>query len=417
MSDGRSTAVGLGDEATAEERALCAATQILEESQAATTELQIELCEIAAPIGQEEVRAEAVAHWLRTTGCRVEMDEAGNVIAARAGSAGGPAIALSAHIDTVFPATQPVRVVRGGEASPYRDGAIVPKGELHAPGICDDAAGLAAMIAVAQALSVADVRTQRDVLFVATVGEEGLGNLKGARQLFSQPLGQELAAFITIDHPEADVIVNRGIGSRRYAVEFRGPGGHSWGDFGRYNPAQAMASAGQRIGAMTTPAGDRSAYNIGVMESGRSVNAIPDSARMEIDLRSESSASLDILETALREAIAAGHAEELARRPGDPARYDILPIGERPAGETAADSPLVIAAQRALSAEGFEPRLRSSSTDANAGMAAGVPSICVSWGGKSEHLHSVRESFSPEGQGRSLAAIVRLLLEMTGVGA
>lgn len=150
---------------------------------AATTELQIELSEIAAPTGAEGERAEVVAQWLRSTGCAVEIDEVGNVIGQRAGSLGGRALALSAHLDTVFPAGQSVTVARGGSRSPYQEGVTVPADELHGPGIADDAAGLAALIAVAQAMAVSTVATERDVLFVATVGEEGRGDLRGGAAL------------------------------------------------------------------------------------------------------------------------------------------------------------------------------------------------------------------------------------------
>ncbi len=379
---------------------------------AAIMELQIELCEIPAPSGEEERRGEVVARWLRTSGCDVRRDDVGNVIGLRKGTGGAGAVALSAHLDSVFPPGQEVTVIRAGEASPYREGARVPAGELQGPGISDDAAGLAALIAVAQVLAVADAETERDILFVATVGEEGRGNLRGARHFFSQPAGAELTAFVTIDHPDPEVIAHRGVGSRRYSIEFRGPGGHAWGHFGRYNPALAMASAAQRIGAITPPAEARCTFNVGVMEAGRSVNAIPETARMEVDLRSDENRALDVLEAAMREAVAEGQAEELSRRASETARVVIEPIGDRPAGETPAESALVAAAQRALAAEGFSPRLTASSTDANAAMAAGVAAICVSWGGRSGNQHSLREFFVPAGRERTLAAILRLLVEV-----
>ena len=395
------------------EGALAATLACLRESAAAITEIQVDLCEIAAPVGQEEQRGQAVAQWLRSSGCEVQRDAVGNVIGVRPGVQTGAAVTLSAHLDSVFPPEQAVRVYRPGQPNPYRGGEPVPAGELQGPGIADDAAGLATLIGVARALTVAGVQTRRDLLFVATVGEEGRGDLKGARFFFSEGAGRELAAFITIDHPEPEAVVHRAVGSRRYLVEFAGPGGHAWGNFGRYNAALALAAAAQRIGAISAP--ERSSYNVGRLEGGKAINAIPERAHMEVDLRSESKSGLATLEAAFREAVAGGQAEELKRRGSAEARVTIQPIGERPAGRTAQRSPLVTAAQRALRAEGWRPRLTASSTDANAAMAAGVPAIALGWGGRSGELHSIREFFAPAGRERSLAAIARLLLELAGV--
>ena len=388
-------------------------------------QIQIELCEIAAPIDAESDRADAVARWLRSSGCDVSRDEVGNVIGRRSGRKGarhrsGPAVALSAHLDSVFPADQPVQVARGGDPNPYRDDhAIVPAGEFHAPGIGDDAAGLATMIGVARALAFTDSDTERDILFVATVGEEGRGDLRGARHLFAQPHGQELHAFITLDHPDPAGIVHRGVASRRFLIEFHGPGGHSWGHAGRYNPALTMADAARRIAAIPRPDHPRTTCNVGVMSAGRSVNAIPELASMQIDLRSESTQTLDALDAAVRNAVGVSQDEALANEPGDHttvagARYEIRCIGDRPGGETAANAPVVQAAHRALAAEGFTPRLSASSTDANAGMAAGVPSICLGWGGRSGDQHSVREWFATAERERTLSAVTRLVLDLAG---
>ena len=391
----------------------------------AVTQIQIELCEIAAPSEGEAARADAVARWLRSSGCEVRRDDTGNVIGRRRGGQSGPAVALSAHLDSVFPAEQAVRVARGGEPDPYRpdgdseEGRVVPQGELHAPGIGDDAAGLAAMIGVARALAFADgafadCAVQRDVLFLATVGEEGRGDLRGARHFFAQPQGRELHAFVTLDHPEADVIVHRGVASRRYLAEFTGPGGHSWGHAGRYNPALTMAEAVRRIAAIAIPERPRTTCNVGVMSAGRSVNAIPELASMQIDLRSENMQALATLDAAVQAAIRASHEDAVAGGPIPEASLTIRCIGDRPGGETAADSTLVLAARRALIAEGFRPRLTASSTDANAGMAAGVPSICLGWGGRSGDQHSVREWFAPAGRERTLAAVTGLVLDLAG---
>ena len=275
------------------------------------------------------------------------------------------------------------------------------------------------MIALAQAISLSGATLTHDLLLVATVGEEGRGDLRGARQFFAGPPGTKLAAFITIDHPDSNVVVRRGVGSRRYAVTFRGPGGHASGDFGRYNPAQAMAAAARQIGAISgndgTDGNPRATYNIGVMGADGSVNAIPEATWMEIDLRSEDRAAMDALEAEALAAIEAGHQEERERRPHPAAQVEIVPIGNRPAGETPADAPLVRASIRALEAEGFTAQLTASSTDANAAMAAGISAICLGWGGRSGNQHSVREYFAPEGRERTLAAIFRLVAELSGI--
>ena len=399
---------------TAIDPAVAAAFAHLTGTTEAVSELQIELSEIAAPTGAESERAEAVAHWLQSAGCRVEIDEVGNVIGRRVGREPGLAVALSAHLGTVFPAGQTVAVARPGEESPYQAGLHVPQGELHGPGIADDAAGLAALIAIAQALAVSTLRTERDLLFVATVSDEGRGDPRGARHFFSQEDLSELAAFVTIDHPDPAVIVHRGVASLRYSVEFRGAGGHAWGHFGGYNPAIALGAAVAEIGRIETNEAPRATFNVGIVETGRSVNAIPESARMEIDLRSEDPEQLARLENLVREAVSKGHHEEQERRQANGASVVITEIGRRPAGETPLNSALVQSARRALEAEGFAPRLTTSSTDANAAMAAGIPAICLGWGGRSDNQHSVSEFFAAEGREQSLAFVLRVLLDMAG---
>lgn len=398
---------------------LVAAVRAAAEAADVVMQIQIELCEIPAPFEAESARADAVARWLRSSGCEVQRDDAGNVIARRPGRRSGPAVALSSHLDTVFPVDQPVRVARPGEPDPYREDETVPAGEWRAPGIGDDAAGLATMIGVARALSFADdgsdaPQTDRDVLFVATVGEEGRGDLRGARHLFAQPRGRELHAFITLDHPEPDAIVHRGVASRRYLVEFSGPGGHSWGHAERYNPALTLAAAAQRIGELPTTDRPRTTCNVGVLSAGESVNAIPERASMQIDLRSESMEALDSLDNAVREAIQLSDAKAVAAH-GDVAACRVEKIGDRPGGETTVESEIVRAARRALAAEGFKPRLTASSTDANAAMAEGVPAICLGWGGRSGDQHSVREWFRPEGRERTIVAVTRLVADLAGL--
>ena len=378
----------------------------------ALMERQIAICETAAPTGAEAARAGLLADWLSAAGCVVETDAVGNVIARREGRGREAPVAISAHLDTVFPAGQATTVARPGESDPYGGGGV-PQGEYHAPGIADCAAGLVALLALAEALQSANLESDVDLLFLATVGEEGRGDLRGAREFFASELGGGIGAFVTIDHTDSAEIAHRGVGSRRYAVEFVGPGGHAWGHFGRYNPAFALAAAADRLAAFRVPEDPRTSFNVGVLDAGGAVNAIPEAARMEIDLRSENTDALNALDAAFRAAMKAGHANELERRPSGEAALSLQPIGERPAGETAVGSPLVGAAQRALQAEGVTPQLVASSTDANAAMAAGIPAVAMGWGGRSGNEHSLREFFAPAGRDRALAALLRLLLELS----
>lgn len=377
-------------------------------------EEQIQICEIAAPTGQEAERARFVAKRLRALGLDVWSDEVGNVIGRHPHALGEPLV-LSAHLDTVFGPEQEAAVARPGEPNPYRPGEIVGPGEYHAPGISDAAAGLAAMLAVARALQASD--EARQVCFLATVGEEGRGDLKGARHFCSTALGQSARAFITIDHSDAAAIVHGGIGSQRFRVTYRGEGGHSWAHFGRYNPAFALAAAINRLAEMRGSRDPRTTFNVGVMRSGDTVNAIPELAVMELDLRSESPQQLAELVTEVRGMIEFGHQHERQRRRAGALDPLVQQIGDRPAGATPIESELVSGAQEAISAEGWTPRLISASTDANAAIAAGIPAIALSWGGRSDNQHSIREWFDPTDRSRALRVIMRLLIDLAARSA
>ena len=377
-------------------------------------EEQIRLCEIPAPTGSEHVRANYIAKAFEALGFRTQRDEVGNVMACHRNVAADP-IVLSAHLDTVFGPDQAVSVVRPGERNPYRPDEVVSEGEFHAPGISDAAAGLSAMLAVARAL--ADTPTAPQLLFLATVGEEGRGDLRGARHFFNSDLGRSARAFITIDHSDPAAIVHRGIGSRRHNVRYRSSGGHSWAHFGRYNPAFALAAATDRLADIRTPRSPRTTYNVGVVQGGETVNAIPEFAQMDIDLRSESHSQLEQLDSDLQEIIRFGHQKELRRRSQGALEPLVTKIGDRPAGVTPIESDLVQAAIRALESEAFEPRLIAASTDANAAIAAGVTAIAMSWGGSSDNQHSIREWFNPTDRSRSLRVITRLLVDLAHNGS
>lgn len=375
-------------------------------------EEQIHICEIPAPTGDEGDRAAYVAQALAELGLHVHQDEVGNIIARHPNAIdqSQPPIVLSAHLDTVFSPEQTVAVARPGESNPYRSGEITPLNEYHAPGISDAAAGLAAMLAVARTLW--STPPASPLLYLATVGEEGRGDLRGARHFFSTTLGRSARAFITIDHSDPTAVVNGGIGSRRYNVQYRSSGGHSWAHFGRYNPAFAIAAAADQLADLRVPRSPRTSYNVGVIQAGESVNAIPEFAQMDIDLRSESSVELQRLDDNLREIINRGHQRELQRRSEGALEPIVTQIGDRPAGVTSPDSPLVRAACQALEAEELRPRMIAASTDANAAIAVGVPAVAMSWGGRSDNQHSIREWFDPTDRARSLRVIARMLLTL-----
>ena len=378
------------------------ADEILEE--------QIAICEIPAPTGEEQDRAQYVQRELAAIGLQVRTDEVGNVIAQHPDSSPNP-IVLSAHLDTVFGPEQSVVVARPGDRNPYRNSEIVPEHEFHAPGISDAAAGLVAMLVVARVLRASSASDQ--VSYVATVGEEGRGDLRGARHFFESPQGRSARAFITIDHSDPAAIVNGGIGSRRYNVQYRSSGGHSWAHFGRYNPAFALAAAADRLADIRLPRNPRTTYNVGVVQGGETVNAIPEVAQMDIDLRSESPSQLDQLDQDVQEVIRYGHQREQQRRSNGALDPSVTNIGDRPAGLTPVESELVQATQRSLEAEALQPRLIAASTDANAAIAAGVPAVAMSWGGRSDNQHSIREWFDPTDRSRSLRVITRILLDLT----
>jgi len=349
--------------------------------EAGTIEEQIALCEIPAPPFAEADRAAAFAERMRAAGLSdVRIDSVGNAIGERAGAHPRPAVVLAAHLDTVFPAGTDVRVTR--------DGAI-----LRGPGISDDCRGLAILLAIARALDAAGVTTRGTLVFVGTVGEEGRGNLRGARHLAREELAGRIDAFVGIDGAGSD-LTKDAVGSHRYRVAFRGEGGHSYGDFGMPNPIHALGRAIARIAEIEVPETPKTTFSVGVIEGGISVNAIPEEAAFLVDLRSLDPGALADLDTRVRAAIDEALAEEnSAAREGNPLEAAVEEIGVRPAGRQPDDAPIVRAGLAAAKALGLEPRLESSSTDANALIAEGIPAIVLDGGGRSEGAHTTDEWF------------------------
>ncbi len=368
----------------------------------------IRLTEIEAPSFQEATRAAiwhdmAKAHGLTD----LAIDAAGNVTAMRRGIGNGPLICVAAHLDTVFPAGTNVVVRREGT-------------KLFAPGIGDDTRSLAVLLAWVRAMDAAGIETRADILFVADVGEEGTGDLRGVRHLFQTgPYKDRISQFITVDSPNMDRIVTGGVGSKRYRVTFKAPGGHSYGAFGAVNPLFAMADAISRLSRVPVPVEPRTTYSASVTGGGTSINSIPNAVWTEFDLRSESIDELERLEQRFLDIVHASVAAEndiRSTRQG-PVTVDILRIGDRPAGYTSETHELVQFAKAAIEAKGFETGFAASSTDANIPMALGIPAIKIGSGGTGGREHSLEEwiDVEPKTSLRGMEAGLATLLAAAGV--
>lgn len=367
-----------------------------------TLNQQAEICEIPAPPFGEAARGEAIRQRFLALGLRqVRVDAEGNVIGERPGSGQGPRVALTAHLDTVFPDSTDVTVTRQGA-------------RLSGPGIGDDCRGLAVILAVAKALNRASITTPGTIVFVATVGEEGPGNLRGVRHLFDRQSAGKLDAFISVDGSGLG-LTSRGIGSHRYRVTFQGPGGHSFGAFGMPNPIHALGRAIATLSEIVVPINPKTTFNVGVIQGGTSVNSIAMSTAMDIDFRSERQEMLDQLDARLRRIVADAVSAEKARWPRSTVELEgvITDIGRRPAAGQANDAPIVQAALATARRLGFSPDPGASSTDANYPMSLGIPAVTIDGGGEGEGTHSLSESYhdGPDGwKGPQWALLLTLQL-------
>ncbi len=367
-------------------------------------EEQIALCEIEAPPFKEARRAADYRRRMEALGLRnVRIDSVGNVIGERPGEPGEPVIVISGHLDTVFPEGTDVRVKREGTM-------------LRGPGIGDDCRGLAVVLAVARAMNDAQLRTRGTVLFVGTVGEEGAGNLRGVRHLFERELRGRVGYFISVDGT-GYTMTKDAVGSYRYRVAYKGPGGHSYGDFGMPNPTHALGRAIARIADFQVPSDPKVTFSVGVVEGGSSVNAIAGEASMLVDMRSVNPAALDSLDARFQAAVRQAVADENARWPSNPARLtvDIQRTGTRPAGTQPADAPIVRAARAAGERLGFTPTATPSSTDANIPISMGIPSLTIDAGGTGQGAHSLAESWDSAGSEKGTQWALLLVLALAGV--
>ena len=401
-----------------------AARAHIERSDAVTLERQAELSAIPAPTGSEAARAAKVAAMLNDAGLEsVSIDAVGNVHGwhgkqpalrseATKGETGNGCVALSAHLDTVFGPELDVSVSRKGH-------------RLEGPGISDNARGLAALVTLGEAMVRARIETQRPVLFAATVGEEGSGDLRGVRHLFSpsdRPTVRP-SAFIALDGAGVERIVHRALGARRYRVTFTGPGGHSWSAYGVANPAHAVARAIDLIADIPThdaprtthsssthgSSAPRTAHSVVRIGGGTSLNSIPQTAWFDIDLRSEDPGALERLDESVQALLErALQDENRRRRPATaPLALTVARIGERPSGLTPRSHPLVRAAVAATRAVGYDHQLACASTDANIPIALGVPAVALGAGGRAGDAHLPTEWYEND---KGALGIVRALL-------
>lgn len=393
-------AAAQGDDAVLKRADVVKARAYLQANHERHVEKQITISEIPAPTFEEKQRGEYMAGEFRRLGLAdVETDARGNVLGWRRGRS-PRALVIAAHLDTVHPREVDVKVKRQGA-------------RLNGPGLADDARGLTALLALVEALNHASIATNRTLLVVANVCEEGLGDLLGVKYLFREGKYKErLEAFISIDGTDDSRIVNGALASKRYRITVRGPGGHSYGEFGRPNPAHAMGRAIARFTSIEVPAKPKTTYNIGKIGGGTSVNSIPYENWMEVDMRSESDAELEKLEQALLAAVRDGVAEENKLRAASGLRVEAENklLATRYGGFTPPSSPLVKAADWATRAIGREPSLVIGSTDSNVPINMGIPAVTLGGGGRSGSAHSVNEWFEPEGAWRGIEKVLLTVL-------
>ncbi|MGA9567455.1 MAG: M20/M25/M40 family metallo-hydrolase [Candidatus Korobacteraceae bacterium] len=368
-------------------------------------DIQLEVTAIAAPPWGEAARAE----WLRERFAglgltEVHLDELGNVFGIHPGAdTKAPFLALSAHIDTVFPAGTPITVSR-------------QENKLCGPGISDNGSGVTALLAMASVLTAMNIAHSAPILFIGNVGEEGEGNLRGMRHIFEQPRWLDsIGALVVLDGAGTDTIIAEGLGSRRYEITVRGPGGHSWSDFGVANPIVALARIIERFSQTTVPATPKTTFNVGVVEGGTSVNSIPQSATMRVDTRSASVEQLDRLEKALRDAVKEGAAHAAGRKKQEALTAEVRVIGDRPAADLPSDSRLMKMIRAVDGQLQNSARVQRASTDANIPLALGREAIAIGAGGSGGGAHTVNEWYDSAGRDLGLKRILLLTLAMCGV--
>jgi len=363
----------------------------------------LQLCRIPAPTFFEQKRAEWMLAQFRALGCIARIDRAGNVIAHPVENREGPYVALTAHLDTVLAPRTNEEVAMG------------PDAHLHGPGVSDNGAGLAALLAVARAIQASPGFDQlfRRLVFIANVGEEGEGNLSGMRYLCRQSnTGSRIRAFLILDGPNTDHITSQALASRRFDVTVSGPGGHSWSDYGLANPVHALSRAIALFTEHRFPGNGspRSSYNFGIIAGGSSINSIPTQAHTKVDIRSESGAKLEEISGLLTNCVERALESENDRASGGKVTAKIKEIGSRPGGRLADDA-YILQSVRAVDAHlGIRSHLDCASTDANIPLSIGLPAISIGAGGQGGGAHTPQEWFHPDGRELGLKRVLLTLL-------
>ena len=380
---------------------------------------QIELARIPAPPFGEAARSLWLAEKFRKLGLDdVHIDDVGNVLGVHPGAAPSPSdsyIAVSAHIDTVFPPESPLDIRREGS-------------KLLGPGVSDNGAGVIAMLAVAGVLQATAVHPSQPVLFLGNVGEEGEGDLRGMRHVFAQPRWlNSIACNVILDGAGTDVIVTEALGSRRFEVTVRGPGGHSWSDYGIPNPIVVLARAIEAFSRANVPQNPKTSTNVGVIHGGTSVNSIPEIASMRVDIRSTSTHEVERLEQALRlaldESMLEARSSEASQDYGSPRpgtqnpglTADIVMIGNRPSGELLPDARILRVIRAVDQHLHNSAHLQRASTDANIPLSLGREAVALGGGGRGGGAHTLQEWFDCEGRDLGLRRILLAVLALAGV--
>lgn len=361
------------------------------------------ITEIEAPPFKEQTRAEHVLKRFKEVGLSdAAIDSAGNVVGIRKGSGSGPTLVVSAHLDTVFPEGTDVKVKE-------------QDGKLLAPGIGDDTRGLAVVISWIKALNEQKIKTVGDIMFVANVGEEGLGNLKGMKALFKEH--KNIDGMVGLEPGVGDKVLTQGTGSHRYEVSFSGPGGHSFGAFGKVPSAiHAMGRAIAHIGDVQVPTDPKTTFTVGTVGGGTSVNTIAGDAKMAVDIRSNDTKSLLEAERNIMAAIDKGvDAENKRWKSEAKITSEAKLIGDRPAGTTPKDSAIVKAALESIALAGGKGETRAGSTDANVPMSLSIPAIILGSGGKSGGSHSLKEWYDPTDAWKGSQVAFTTVLSLVGV--
>src|SRR5271169_1984589 len=368
-------------------------------------DLQLQVTSIAAPPWGEAGRSDwLLRRFTELSLSDVHQDEIGNVFGIRPGSdPNAPYIALSAHLDTVFPVGTEISVRRDGE-------------KLYGPGISDNSSGIVALLAIAGATQAAELPNRAPLLFIGNVGEEGEGDLRGMRHIFQQPKwSATIASLVVLDGAGTDTIITEGLGSRRYEVTLRGHGGHSWSDFGVANPIVGLARVIDRFTRTEVPATPKTTYNIGIVSGGTSVNSIPESATMRVDTRSAAVEELDKLERALREAVDQVIPELTGRKREELLTAEVRIIGSRPAADLPSDSQLLKAIHAVDAQLGIAAKVQRASTDANVPLSLGREAVAIGAGGTGGGAHTIHEWYDPAGRDLGLKRILLLTLALAGM--